>query len=63
MSNSSGQYLGTEDYPIYHAIVNYTSAIKSNTDGKTTFIERPNLRLAVDYIEAFFRFSGVDLVK
>lgn len=60
--DSEGKYLGTEDYPIYHALVTYTSAIK-NPNGETVFIKRPNLRLAVDYIDRNFYFDGVDLVE
>ena len=59
--NSEGDFMGTKRKPIYHAIVKYSSAI--NTNRQTTIIERPNLRMAVDYIVYNFKFLGVDLVK
>ena len=60
--DSEGKLLGTEDFPIYHAIVSYTVATY-DPEGKTVFIERPNLRLAPDYIAERFHYTGVDLVK
>jgi hypothetical protein len=64
--DSEGRYLGNEEFPIYHAIVTYYSAFRHKDDeGKTTttIIERPNLRLAVDYIANEFKKIGVNLTK
>ena len=63
--DNEGRYLGNEEFPIYHAIVTYPSDFRYN-DGKTTttvIIERPNLRLAVDYIANEFKKTGVNLTK
>lgn len=59
--DSEGEYLGTEEKPIYHAIVTYHTLFTHN--GETTDINRNSMRLAVDYIVERFHKIGVNLVK
>lgn len=56
--DSEGELLGTEDFPIYHAIVRVITEYKHQPSD-----EQSNLRLSPEFIATYCKYVGVRYLK